>query len=66
MKINKKYLLQGAQEATGLTIIIDVFRAFSTACYLYQAGVKTIIPTDSLNFAYKYRGLCLNLSLKIK
>lgn len=55
MKIKKKYLLKGAKEATGLTVIIDVFRAFSTACYLYESGVETIIPTDSLNFAYKYR-----------
>ncbi|MFP4456953.1 MAG: 2-phosphosulfolactate phosphatase [Clostridia bacterium] len=55
MKIEKKYLLKGAKEATGLTVIIDVFRAFSTACYLYDCGVKTIIPTDSINFAYKYR-----------
>ncbi|MFW6030823.1 MAG: 2-phosphosulfolactate phosphatase, partial [Halanaerobiales bacterium] len=55
MKIEKKYLLKGAKEATGLVVIIDVFRAFSTACYLYDCGVKTIIPTDSINFAYKYR-----------
>ncbi len=55
MRIKKKYLLKGAKEATGLAVIIDVFRAFSTACYLYNSGVETIIPTDSLNFAYKYR-----------
>jgi 2-phosphosulfolactate phosphatase len=55
MKINKEYLLEGAKKATGLTVIIDVFRAFSTACYLYDNGVKTIIPTDSINYAYLYR-----------
>ncbi len=55
MKIYKKALLKGAKEATGLTVIIDVFRAFTTACYLYDSGVETIIPTDSINFAYKYR-----------
>lgn len=63
MKINKGYLLKGAAEATGLVVIIDVFRAFSTACYLYDAGVKTIIPTDDVDFAYDYRNKYDNVIL---
>ena len=36
--------VEGARQATGLTVIIDVFRAFSTACYLFDQGAKTVIP----------------------
>ena len=33
MDITIKEFIKGAQEAQGVTVIIDVFRAFSTACY---------------------------------
>lgn len=46
---------QGAEKATGLTVIIDVFRAFSTACYLYGQGAKKILVTDTLPKAFRYR-----------
>ncbi|MCB9077571.1 MAG: 2-phosphosulfolactate phosphatase [Anaerolineaceae bacterium] len=36
--------VEGARQATGLTVVIDVFRAFSTACYLFDQGAKTVIP----------------------
>lgn len=31
-------LIEGAKMAEGLTVIIDVFRAFSLECYLYDMG----------------------------
>lgn len=34
--------IQGSQAAEGLTVVIDVLRAFSTACYLYQQGAKEV------------------------
>ncbi|HEY5510655.1 MAG TPA: 2-phosphosulfolactate phosphatase [Prolixibacteraceae bacterium] len=37
-------LTEGAREAKGTAVIIDVFRAFSTACYLMAAGAEKIIP----------------------
>ncbi len=34
MNIKRLQLNQGAENAEGLTVIIDVFRAFTVACYL--------------------------------
>ena len=35
VKIKILNLLEGAKQADGLTVIIDVFRAFSVACNIY-------------------------------
>lgn len=51
MEIKVLHLLEGAKKAVGLTVIIDVFRAFSTACYLFSRGAKSIIITDSIKEA---------------
>jgi len=34
-----------AVKAKGLAIIIDVFRAFSTECFVFQNGVNLPFPT---------------------
>jgi len=52
MNIQILQLLEGAKEATGLTVIIDVFRAFSTACYAYEKGAANIIPVENIEEAY--------------
>jgi 2-phosphosulfolactate phosphatase len=52
MKIEILQLLDGAKKAQGLTVIIDVFRAFSTACYAFGNGVKRIFPVGDLEIAY--------------
>ena len=44
MHIEVLDLIEGAKQARGLTVIIDVFRAFSTACYVVQNGAREIIP----------------------
>lgn len=44
MQIDILQLTEGARKARGTTIVIDVFRAFSTACYLIAAGAEKIIP----------------------
>lgn len=56
MEIEILQLLEGAQKAKGLTVIIDVFRAFSTACYASQAGIERIYPVGSLETAYRMKG----------
>ncbi len=48
-------LQAGAREATGLVIIIDVFRAFTTAAVAFSRGARSIILTDSLEDALKLR-----------
>ena len=55
MKIKILQLLDGARDARGLTVIIDVFRAFSTACYAFNAGAEKIIPIGEISEAYKLK-----------
>lgn len=44
MNIEILQLIDGAKKARGLTVIIDVFRAFSLECYLLNSGAKYIYP----------------------
>lgn len=55
MKIEILQLLEGAQKASGLTVIIDVFRAFSTACYAFGNGVQKIFPVGDIELAYQLK-----------
>ena len=55
MEIQILQLLDGARQARGLTVIIDVFRAFSTACYAYHSGAAKIIPVGSIDLAYRLK-----------
>lgn len=55
MDIDILHLIEGAKQAQGLTVIIDVFRAFSTACYVVQNGAGEIIPVGDIDLAYKLR-----------
>ncbi len=55
MEIQIFELIQDAREATGLTVIIDVFRAFSTSCYIFSNGADRIIPVSSLKLAYRLK-----------
>jgi len=55
MDIRILQLIDGAKEAVGLTVIIDVFRAFSLECYLYDKGVECIIPIGNIEDAYKLK-----------
>jgi len=55
MHIEVLDLIEGAKQARGLTVIIDVFRAFSTACYVVQNGAREIIPVGDADLAYKLR-----------
>ncbi len=55
MKIEILQLLEGARQATGLTVIIDVFRAFSTACYAVSGGAGPVCPVGSLDEAFRLK-----------
>lgn len=59
-KINVYHLIEGAKQAEGLTVIIDVFRAFSLECYLYDMGVKEIHPVGSIEEAFRLRDMLPN------
>lgn len=51
MNVNILHLIEGARNARGLTVIIDVFRAFSTSCYAFEQGIQKIYPVGDLDKA---------------
>lgn len=53
MNINIYQFIDGARQARGLTVIIDVFRAFTVACYVFRNGAEKIIPVQNVESALK-------------
>lgn len=52
MKIHILRLIEGAKQAEGLTVIIDVLRAFSLEAYLFGMGAAGIRPVGSVEEAW--------------
>ena len=57
------HLIEGAKMAEGLTVIIDVFRAFSVEAYLFAHGADKIFPVADIELAYRYK--CLGVYVEI-
>ncbi|MGE4585872.1 MAG: 2-phosphosulfolactate phosphatase [Mangrovibacterium sp.] len=57
MQIEILQLLEGARRARGLAVIIDVFRAFSVACYAYGKGVRQIYPVGDIDEAFRLKDM---------
>lgn len=55
MRIDILQLIEGARLARGLTVVIDVFRAFSLACYLFDRGIEKIIPVGDKEYAFEIK-----------
>lgn len=55
MDIKVLQLIEGAKHAQGLAVIIDVFRAFTTECYVMANGAERIIPVGDIEAAYKLK-----------
>lgn len=55
MNVRILELLDGARQAKGLTVIIDVFRAMTVEAYVIANGAADLIPMGSLEEAYAYR-----------
>ena len=55
MNIKILQLIEGARQATGVTVVIDVFRAFSVETYLMAGGADKIIPVGDIDLAYRYK-----------
>lgn len=53
MEIKILQLLDGASKARGLTVIIDVFRAFTVEAFLANNGAVKICPVGDKEIAYK-------------
>ena len=52
MEIRILQQLQGAKQAEGLAVIIDVFRAFTTECFFMSNGAKQIFAVGEESIAY--------------
>ena len=55
MDIRILHLIDGARQAEGLTVVIDVFRAFSLECWLYAMGAREIRPVSGIEEALSWR-----------
>ena len=55
MDIQILQLVEGARQAKGLTVIIDVFRAFTTESFIMSRNPEKIIPVGDVEIAWKYK-----------
>jgi 2-phosphosulfolactate phosphatase len=55
MKIKILEFVSGSKKAQGVVVIIDVFRAFSVACYAFDAGAIRYIAVGEINSAFELR-----------
>ena len=55
MEVRIDSLLQGAQEARGTVVIVDVFRAFTTAAVAFSNGAEKIVLVAEVDEALQLR-----------
>ena len=55
MNVTRASLYEGARDANGTAVIIDVYRAFTTAAFCIAAGAKEVILTASHGAALKLK-----------
>ncbi len=55
MNIKILHMIEGAKAARGITVVIDVFRAFSVEAYFLANGAEKIIPVGEAELAYKLK-----------
>ncbi len=55
MEIIRLSLIGGAKQARGLAVIIDVFRAFSTAAYAFDRGAQEVILVGEVAQAFELK-----------
>jgi 2-phosphosulfolactate phosphatase len=55
MEIRRLSLIEGAKRAEGLAVVIDVFRAFTTAAHVMANGAERILPVGTVEEAFELR-----------
>jgi 2-phosphosulfolactate phosphatase len=51
MQVTLADFVEGARDARGLVVVIDVFRAFSLAAYAFGRGARRIVPVAAIDDA---------------
>ena len=57
MEIRRLSTVAGAREAQGLAVIIDVFRAFTTAAHVFANGAESITPVLTVEESFRLKEL---------
>jgi len=55
LKIEILQLIEGARQARGLTVIIDVFRAMTVESFLLARGAQKLFPVGDVQTAWDYK-----------
>ena len=55
MELQMLDFVDGARKARGTVVIIDVFRAFSTACYAFANGASSVIAVGEIDEARRLK-----------
>jgi 2-phosphosulfolactate phosphatase len=55
MKVEIVEFVRGAKLAKGVVVVIDVFRAFSVACYAFDSGVSQYIVVGDSDSAFELK-----------
>ena len=55
MNIQIYQLVEGARQARGITVVIDVFRAMSVEAYFMHRGAEKVIPVGDKELAYQLK-----------
>lgn len=63
MNIQILHLVEGAKHARGLTVVIDVFRAFTVETYLMRNNAAKIVPVGDVEVARNYKATHDNVLL---
>ncbi len=55
MRVQKLFGVEGARQAKGIAVIIDIFRAATVSAFLLGKNVKEIIPVSTKKEAFEYK-----------
>lgn len=55
MNIEILHYMEGARQAKGIAVVVDVFRAFSTACFIMLQGASRLITVSHVDEAYQLK-----------
>ncbi|MEP6686650.1 MAG: 2-phosphosulfolactate phosphatase, partial [Verrucomicrobiota bacterium] len=58
MHVEILHLVPGARAATGIAVVIDVFRAFTTACFAFANGAESVLAVGDVEVAVRMKKEC--------